>query len=84
MLAYIIEKHLREIWKQEDLTIQEGLNCLAKITSFSTSMEKDDQIRMVNPDPQSKQLLDKAGIKLPAKLPKSKLNVVTKKKISKQ
>jgi transposase len=81
MLAYMVERHLRHIWSDLDITVQEGLNALGKIASIKVTINQTDVIRVLEPDETSKKLLDRAMVHLPKTLPESKLNVVTYKKL---
>jgi transposase len=81
MLAYMVERHIRDIWSELDITVQEGLNALAKITSIKATINQTNIIRVLEPDDTSKILLDKAKVSLPNTLAESRLNVVTYKKL---
>lgn len=81
MLAYMIERYLRDLFSEFNVTVQEALNSLSKITSVKTVINNTEIIRILEPDDFSQMLLNKAEIKLPKSIAASKLNVVTYKKI---
>jgi hypothetical protein len=81
LLAYMIEKHLREKWAGLNITVAEGLGSLSKIAAVGTDIDQTKILRILQPDPISKQLLDCAGVKLPNVLLKRPLNVVTYKNL---
>lgn len=84
LLAYMIEKYLREKWAHLNTTVAEGLASLGKIAAVSTDIGGAKILRVLQPDPISKQLLEGAGVKLPNVLPNRPLNVVTYKELQKE
>jgi hypothetical protein len=79
MLAYMIEKYLREKWKGLDITVMEGIAKLGTIVGLKTNFGKEKEVIWIGkPDEQSKELLDKAGVALPKFLPAKETIVVTK------
>ncbi len=84
LLAYKVEKYLREAWKEENLTVMEGLETLERITSFTTTLDKTPKLRLANPDETCLRLMDKVGVKLPGSLPDKKLDVYTKRKLKRK
>lgn len=82
MLAYMIEKHLRDKWKDLNITVMEGIAKLGSIVGLKTKIGKEKEIIWIGkPDVQAKELLDRAGVILPAYLPDWETLVSTKKKL---
>src|SRR5699024_10001318 len=82
MLAYMIEKHLREKWKDLDITVMEGVQKLDSIVGLKTNIgNKKEVIWIGKHDAQAKELLDKAEVVLPSYLPAKETDVTTKKKL---
>jgi transposase len=83
MIAYKIERYLRNAWKLLDLTVQEGINRLATITSISVTIGKTQILRVVPPGKNCKALLNLIEAKIPSVLPYPEVNVTTKISLSK-
>jgi hypothetical protein len=82
MLAYLIVRALKRAWKDFDLTIEEGLKELDKICAMNLSVKGGEAcLRIPEPSPTARELLDVLDVKLPPFLPKSKAKVDTKKKL---
>jgi hypothetical protein len=82
MLAYLLARHLAELWREIDLTVEEGLDELAQLCV--TAVEMPDGIRLdeiPQPRDSSAQLLTAAGVNLPALLPRHKATVDTTQKL---
>jgi len=85
MLAYKIIRYLKEAWKGENLTVEEGLRKLATITTFSLTVKGTlSGIRIGKPDTVSAKLLALAGVTLPETIPHLGANVVSRKKLQKE
>jgi len=82
MLAYLIVRELRRAWNNLDLTVEEGLDKLNGVCAMELSINDGASIlRVPDPSPQTKKLLKALKINLPSALPKSKVNVDTRKKL---
>ena len=82
MLAYLIVRELRRAWNNLDLTVEEGLDKLNGVYAMELSINDGASIlRVPDPSPQTKKLLKALQINLPSALPKSKVNVDTRKKL---
>ncbi len=84
MLAYLLRRELERAWQKIDVTMEEGLDCLATLSSVDMGLACDINIEQV-PKPQglSKKLLDALEFTLPTKIVRSKVNVSTKVKTRK-
>jgi transposase len=81
LLAYKIEKYLREKWASINTTVMEALASLSKITAIKAGVGEAEILRILTPDDYSKKLFDEANVSLPVALPKKSLNVVTYKNL---
>jgi transposase len=81
MLSYRLEHFLRKCWKDMDLTVEEGIKKLAKITSVIIKVRSEKLHRVPNPDKLSKQLLNAVQVKIPGALPLIENGVDTKTKL---
>lgn len=82
MLAYLIVRALKKAWKDFDLTVEEGLKELDRICAMNLSVKEGDAcLRIPEPSPTARELLDALDVKLPQFLPKSKAKVDTKRKL---
>jgi transposase len=78
MLAYMIIQELNKLWKEINITTEEGLTHLSAIVETSLLLPGGQILsRIPEPSTQNKALLDAAGIKLPASLKNSKAVVST-------
>jgi hypothetical protein len=85
MLAYLIVREVERAWLGLDLTVEEGLDHLKKLSAVQVGKKGTaSALRIPKPGPQSSKLLSALKVKLPAVLPKSKIRVVTRKKISRR
>jgi len=84
MLAYKIEKHLRQCWKGLDITVEEGMEKLSSIVGMKTQLGATKEIIWIpEPDELNKQLLDRANVILPTYLPTKETVVSTNEKLTK-
>lgn len=85
MLAYLLRRELERAWETIDVTMEEGLDCLATLSSVDMDLAGDIKIEQI-PTPKGlcKKLLDALKFTLPTKIIRSKLNVSTKAKTRKQ
>jgi hypothetical protein len=83
MLSYLIVRELRRAWSNFDLTVEEGLEEVGKLCAMELSIKDGAScLRLPDPSPQTKDLLKALEINLPAVLPKSKVKVDTKRKLT--
>lgn len=84
MLAYKIEKYLRECWKDMDVTVEEGIEKLCSIVGMKTELAPGKQvIWLPEPDELNRQLLSRANVTLPTYLPTNETIVSTNEKLTK-
>lgn len=85
MLAYLLRRQLERAWEKVDVTMEEGLNCLATLSSVDMCLAGEIKIEQI-PKPQGlcEKLLDALKFTLPTKIIRSKLNVSTKVKTRKR
>ena len=82
MLSYLVVRSLKKAWKDIDLTVEEGLKELDRLCAMNLSVKGGGAcLRIPEPSPSAKELLDALDVKLPLFLPKSKARVDTKKKL---
>jgi hypothetical protein len=82
MLAYLLVRELKRAWWDLDLTVEEGLCELNRISAVELSLGGADAIlRLPDPSPMAKNLLGALKVNLPPALPKSKVVVDTRKKL---
>ena len=82
MLSYLIVRSLKKAWKDIDLTVEEGLKELDRLCAMNLSVKDGGAcLRIPEPSPIAKELLDALDVKLPLFLPKSRAKVDTKKKL---
>jgi hypothetical protein len=83
MLAYRIIRALKQAWKDIELTVEEGLKELDRICAMQLSVKGGGAcLRIPEPSPIAKELLNALDVKLPLMLPKSTVAVDTKKKLA--
>ena len=84
MLAYMITRELGYLWKEMDLTVQEGLHSLSMLTvnqvKFQTGLE---MAKVPQASEQNAKLLNAAGVEIPAYLIPNKVNIHTHKQTRK-
>jgi transposase len=81
MLSYIIEKQLREKWKDINITVKEGINELSSINCISIEMGTVSYNQIPEPRELGSQLLNALSITLPKAIPNSGIKVSTRKKL---
>ncbi|MHB8361319.1 MAG: IS1634 family transposase, partial [Thermoplasmataceae archaeon] len=81
MLAYTIEKQLREKWKDINITVKEGINELSSINCISIKMGEVSYNQIPEPREIGSQLLAALSITLPKAIPNSGIKVSTRKKL---
>ncbi len=83
MLAYRIIRALKQAWKDIDLTVEEGLRELDRICAMHLSVKGGGAcLRIPELSPIAKELLGALDVKLPLMLPKSTVDVDTKRKLA--
>ena len=85
MLAYLIVRELERAWSDLDLTVEEGLDHLKRLSAVEVGKKGGaSALRVPKPGPLSSKLLSALKIKIPSVLPKSQVRVVTRKSIAKR
>ena len=84
MLAYKIERYLRQKWVSQNITVEEGLRALSRISTYIVSIGENKITKLPKADMFLQKLLDTAGVILPSVLPHREANVYTRKKLKKQ
>ena len=83
MLAYMIEHHLREKWKEIDITVEEGIAELSSINSIKVKVVNNVSYQTIpKPRKTGKELLKKLHVALPSVIPITKAVVHTRKKLT--
>jgi transposase len=83
MLAYRIIRALKQAWKDIDLSVEEGLRELDRICAMQLSVKGGGAcLRIPELSPIAKELLGALDVKLPLMLPKSTVEVDTKRKLA--
>lgn len=83
MLAYILERHLREKWKDFNITVEEGIEKLSSIAGIKLNMlDGKKVIKIPEPDKDAQKLLKATNVKIPNYLPNKESNVVTTEKLT--
>lgn len=82
MLAYRLVQELERCWRQEDLTVEEGIQQLGSlcVTEVVVNGKVTDQV-VPEPRDQVKRLLDLAQVTMPKRIRPSGVKVSTKKKL---
>jgi len=78
MLAYKIERYLRNAWSDLDLTVHEGIEHLSKISSVITEIGNTKLINVLKPEEKIEMLLNRIHVTLPGILPYREVGVVTR------
>lgn len=83
MLAYLIVQELKRAWSGFDLTVEEGLEELNRVCAMELSIKDGESfLRIPEPSAGTKKLLGALKVNLPGALPKSKVKVDTKRKLT--
>lgn len=83
MLSYRLEHFLRKRWKDIDLTVEEGIKKLSRLSSVIINVRSEKLHRVPKPDKLSELLLNAVQVKLPGILPLIEDGVDTKTKLQK-
>jgi transposase len=81
MMAYKIERYLRESWKDLDLTVAEGIEALQQISSLVITIGNTKIVNVPKPNDLCKRLLERVNVTLPEILPYKEVNVATTKNL---
>jgi hypothetical protein len=82
MLAYLLVHKLQRLWRDVELTVEEGIAELVSICSLEIHVPGHVVCQTIpEPRPMAKLLLDKLGITLPDAIPRQNAIIVTKKKL---
>lgn len=81
MFSYMISKHLRERWKDHEVTISEGVDELSSIDCIEVSVKGVKYNKIPTPRKLGAQLLASLNIKLPPAIPSRGVTVDTRKKL---
>jgi transposase len=81
MLAYMIAFELRRLWREVEVTIEEGIEELASICATEVVIGNLSIQTIPRPRATGQMLLEKAAITLPDALPNKKATVFTRKKL---
>ena len=81
MLAFMIVRELRLAWKNENLTVEDGLRILSLICQNSIKCSDDVSVEKIsNPSKEAARLLEALNIQLPKTINGTKVRVVTRHK----
>jgi len=81
MLAYMIAFELRRLWREVEVTIEEGIEELASICATEVVIGNLSIQTIPRPRATGQMLLEKADVTLPDALPARKATVFTRKKL---
>jgi len=81
MFSYKIERYLRNVWKEIDLTPMEGIEMLKQLGSQIIQIGKTKQITIPKPTGLCEKLLDKINVIMPNVLPYKVADVHTNRKL---
>ncbi|MFZ4800233.1 MAG: IS1634 family transposase [Bacteroidia bacterium] len=81
MLAYKVEKYLREYWKDIDLTVEEGIKMLGQIIGSKIKIGEKELVRLPNPNKSCNELLNALNITMPSMISYKECVVNTKRKL---
>lgn len=84
MMSLIIIKQLEEVWKEFDLTVEEGIKQLSTLCLLEVERGKEEKIKyneIPKPREMSEKLLKAAKVKMPEYYPAKKANVRSRKKL---
>jgi transposase len=82
MLAYLLVHKLQVVWRDIELTVEEGIAELASICTLEIHVPNHVVCQTIpEPRPMAKLLLDKLGVTLPDAIPRRNAIVDTKKKL---
>ena len=82
MLSYMIEKKLREKWKDFDVTVEEGIHELSSINCISVRAGAVKYNQIPEPRELGSKLLNALSVTLPKTIPCSDIEITTRKKLN--
>ena len=81
MLSYIIEKHLREKWKDINVTVEEGIHELSSINCITVQVGAVKYSQIPEPREIGSGLISALSVTLPKAIPCSDIKISTRKKL---
>lgn len=81
MLAYMLAYELRRLWRDVEMTVEEGLADLATLCSTEVLIGNISVQTIPEPRASARELLEKANVTLPETIPSRGAHVVTRKKL---
>lgn len=81
MLAYLIAYELRRLWRDIEVTIEEGIEELSSLCATEVVIDKVSVQTVPEPRETGKLLLQKANVSMPDAIPCRKKTVLTRKKL---
>lgn len=81
MLSYIIEKHLREKWKDINIIVEEGIHELSSINSMEVQVGAVKYNQVPEPREIGSKLLSALSVTLPKTIPHNDIKITTRKKL---
>ncbi len=81
MLSYIIEKHLREKWKDLNIRVEEGIHELSSINSIEVQAGAVKYYQVPEPRELGSKLLSALSVALPKGIPCSGIQITMRKKL---
>ena len=85
MLSYMVVKYLRDCWKHLNITVEEGIKILDNLNLLEVRLNGEIKYYEVSePTDQMLELLKSAGVVLPDLLPYKKVNVYSRKKLTRK
>lgn len=82
MLAYKVERYLRNAWKDLDITVEGGIRKMGRITSNVIKIGEKELVTVGEPDEDCRELLKRLDVNIPKVLPCRESHVATRKKLS--
>ncbi|EQD55792.1 hypothetical protein B2A_05521 [mine drainage metagenome] len=82
MLSYIIEKHLREKWKDIDVTVEEGIHELSSTNCIEVHVGAVKYNKIPKPRELGSKLLHALNVTLPPAISSSEIKVATRKQLN--
>ena len=81
MLSYIIERHLREKWKDINVTVEEGIHELSSINCITVHVRAVKYSQIPEPREIGSRLISALSVTLPKAIPCSDIKISTRKKL---